>query len=296
MRPPSRCSAVLLTLIALAFSTHLLGSTLTDVEFSRPQGVSLTLDGTVLDGPGPFPTIVFVHGGGFSGGDKKGYPKAIFELLTQSGFNWFSVNYRLSPKFVFPAHTDDVQSAVTFLRTRAREFKIDTRRIVLMGPSAGGHLVSFVGAKPKSASQVAAIVSFYGEHDLVSRTRPQTDCAMGGAIRHTDKPETCLSEGLKLFLGIQEANSTTQKLLRDASPITYVRKNLPPYLLIHGTNDLHVPYEQSLLMREAMNKVGARCELITVEGGGHGGWDNDPVLKSYQAKLLEWLRKTLKLA
>jgi alpha-L-fucosidase 2 len=167
--------------------------------------------------------------------------------------------------------------------------------MVLMGASAGGHLVSFVGAKHKAANNVAAVISFYGEHDLISRTRPQTDCAMGGALRHTDQPQTCLSDGLKLFLGVQDVDSSNLSLLRQASPITYVDKNMPPYLLVHGTKDLHVPYEQSLLMQQAMNKVGARCDLITIEGGGHGGWDNDPIMKGYQAKLLAWLREVLKL-
>jgi acetyl esterase len=281
-------------LVVFTAPLRLLGRALTDVEFARPDGVRLTLDGEILDGQGPFPTIVFVHGGGFSGGDKKSYPKAVFELLTQAGFNWFSVNYRLSPRYVFPAHTDDVESAVAFLKAHAREFKIDDRRMVLMGASAGGHLVSFVGAKHKPPNRVAAVVSFYGEHDLVSRTRPQTDCAMGGAVRHSDEPQTCLSDGLKLFLGIQEVNTSTRKLLSEASAITYVKKDMPPYLLIHGTEDLHVPYEQSLLMREAVNEVGAQCDLITVQGGGHGGWDSDPTLKGYQTELLEWLREILK--
>jgi acetyl esterase/lipase len=225
-----------------------------DIEYGRADGVSLRLDAYILNGQGPFPSVVFIHGGGFTGGDKRSLPTPLLDLLTQAGFNWFSVNYRLSPRYTFPSPTDDVERALEFLKSHAERYKIDSRRIVLLGQSAGGHLVSFVGAKHKAQNGVAAVVSFYGEHDLVSRTRPQTECAISGQIRHTDKPETCLSDGLKAFLGITEVNSTSAKILRDASPITYVDKNMPPYLLIHGTKDLHVPYEQSLLMRDAHAK------------------------------------------
>jgi alpha-L-fucosidase 2 len=267
--------------------------TKTDIEYGRAEGVSLQLDAYLQEGSGPFPSIVFVHGGGFTGGDKKSNPKPLFDLLTKAGFNWFSVNYRLSPQYTFPAHTDDVEKAVEFLKSHSQEYKIDPGRVVLMGPSAGGHLVSFVGAKHKPQNRVTAVVSFYGEHDLVSRTRAQTDCAIGGKVRHTDTPQTCLSDGLKAFLGIENVDSTSAKIIRDASPITYVKKDMPPYLLIHGTKDFDVPYEQSILMRDAMRKVGARCDLITVEGGGHGGWDQDPALRGYQKQLMDWLKQIL---
>jgi alpha-L-fucosidase 2 len=276
--------------LLLVIGSSLFGETKTDIEYGRADGVPLRLDAYLLDGKGSFPSILFVHGGGFAGGDKKPNPKTLFGLVTQAGFNWFSINYRLSPKYTFPAHTDDVESAVEFLKAHADQYKIDPRRIVLMGQSAGGHLVSFVGAKHKTGNRVAAVISFYGEHDLVSRTRPQTDCAMGGYVRHTDVPQACLSDGLKAFLGITEANSATARLIRDASPITYVKKDMPPYLLVHGTKDLHVPYEQSVLMCEAMKKVGAQCEMITVEGGGHGGWDDEPELQAYQKSLMAWLK------
>ena len=285
-------AGMLVTLFwTLFFSQPLLGTVKNDIEFSNWGGMPLMLDALLQDGPGVFPSIVFVHGGGFTGGDKKGYPKVISEMLTQAGFNWFSVNYRLSPGFTFPAHTDDVELAVAFLKSHAQEFKVDSQRIILMGSSAGGHLVSFVGSKHGPANGVAAVVSFYGEHDLVNRTRPQTDCAIGGKIRHTVEPQACLSDGLKAYLGISEVSPATAKILREASPITYVQKNMPPYLLIHGTQDFHVPYEQSVWMCNAMQRAGAQCEIITVEGGGHGGWDDDPALRNYQSKLLGWLEK-----
>jgi alpha-L-fucosidase 2 len=237
--------------------------------------------------------VIYVHGGGFTGGDKKSVPKPLLDLLPPAGFNLFSINYRLAPKYTFPAETDDVEQAVHYVKVHAAEYRVDPGRIALIGASAGGHLVSFVGANHQPENRVAAVVSFYGEHDLVSRTRPQTDCAMGGHIRHTDEPQPCLSDGLKALLGINDLNPTTAKIIQGASPITYVSRDMPPYLLIHGTKDFHVPYEQSIFMCGAMKKAGARCEIITVEGGGHGGWDNDLVMQRYQQSMMEWLKMNL---
>ncbi|MFN8007225.1 MAG: alpha/beta hydrolase [Terriglobia bacterium] len=280
-------------LLMLALGAIGRAETKTDIEYAQGDGISLKLDAFLQEGPGPFPSILFVHGGGFTGGDKSSNPKPLFDLLSQAGYNWISINYRLSPKYVFPILTDDIERAIEFLKANAKEFKIDPNRMVLMGPSAGGHLVSLVGAKHKPGNRVAAVVSLYGEHDLITRTQPQKDCAIGGKVRHTDTPQTCLSGGLKAYMGIEEVNASSAQVIKDASPITYVQKDMPPYLLIHGTKDYDVPYEQSVLMQNAMRKAGARCDLITIQGGGHGGWDQDPAMRTYQKDLLEWLRQNL---
>src|SRR5215471_10625769 len=80
-----------------------------DIEYGKVDYVPLLMDAYVLDGQGPFPTIVYVHGGGFVSGDKKNLPKPLFDLLQSAGFNWISVNYRLAPRYPFPAETDDVE-------------------------------------------------------------------------------------------------------------------------------------------------------------------------------------------
>lgn len=264
-----------------------------DVEYGRIDGVPLLLDAYLLDGPGPYPTLIYVHGGGFTAGDKRDVPKPLFDEFAKAGFNWISVNYRLAPTFTFPAETNDVELAVEYVKSHASEYKLDSRKLVLMGGSAGGHLVSFVGAKHRPGNQVAAVVSMYGEHDLVTRTKPTTDCAVDGRILHTDQPEPCVSSGLKAFLGISGLTPETSKIIREASPITYVQKDIPPYLLVHGSKDLYVPYEQSVLMCRAMKAAGAHCEILTVEGGGHGGWDTDPIMQDYRLQLMRWIREVL---
>jgi acetyl esterase len=250
-----------------------------DVEFAKVGDVSLTLDAWVPDGEGPFAAVVIVHGGGFVRGDKQTYVKPLFEPLTKAGFAWFTINYRLAPKYKFPAAAEDVERAVIYVRSHARQYKVDPNRIALMGESAGGHLVSYVGAHGKPEARVAAVVSFYGPHDFESRARSS------GSV----------SDGLKGFLGIAELNEDAYAVLRKASPITYVHKGMPPYLLIHGTKDAMVPYEQSVKMCEKMRASSASCELFTVEGAGHGigGWEKNPALQAYKRKMVEWLTSLL---
>ena len=149
---------------------HLAGAAedLKDVQFAEVDGIRLTLDVHVPDGVGPFPTAVLVHGGGWVAGDKQQYITYIFQPLSDAGIAWFSINYRLAPKYKFPADADDVEAAIRFVKSNAAKYKVDPRRIALIGESAGGHLVSYVGARNRPDSRVAAVVSMYGVHDFIS--------------------------------------------------------------------------------------------------------------------------------
>lgn len=137
-----------------------------DIEFAKPGGVSLTLDAFVPDGERPFPTCILVHGGGFTGGDKTSFIKPLFEPLSKAGFAWFTINYRLAPAHRFPACIEDAESAIRWVKAHAREYKVDPTRIAIIGESAGGHIVSLVGARAKGGTGVAAVVPFYAPHDL----------------------------------------------------------------------------------------------------------------------------------
>ncbi len=249
----------------------------TDIVFATAGGTNLTLDAFIPAGDGPFPTCILVHGGAWMNGTKTSYITPLFTPLSQAGFTWFTINYRLAPQHRFPACIEDVESAIRWVKAHASEYKADPQRIALIGESAGGQLVSLAGARASVDTRVAAVVPFYAPHDMALRV----------------KQSPVLPAWVAPLFGLTELNDAAWQTLRDASPINHVRPGMPPYLLIHGTKDDKVPFEQSLSFQKKMQAAGNTCDLIAIEGGTHGmgGWEKlDP---GYKEKLVAWLREKL---
>ena len=233
-----------------------------------------------LPGPGadrPLPLIVWVHGGAWLGGSKESCPAVGF---VRRGYAVASVNYRLSHHAIFPAQIQDCQAAVRWLRTHAGEYGIDPNRFGVWGPSAGGHLAALLGvcsvpvrayddgATPDGvtanevSSRVQAVCDFFGPTDFARMNDFWTTMDHDAA----NSPESLLIGG-----PIQEHPA----LVRRANPITYVTKDAPPFLIVHGDADPLVPHNQSELLYEALKAAGVEVTLYTVRGGGHGGF-RDP--------------------
>ena len=248
-----------------------------DVEFAKVGDVSLTLDAYVPEGAGPFATCILVHGGGFTKGDKQSFIKPLFEPLAKAGFAWFTINYRLAPQHQWPACADDVATAIKWVKAHAADYKVDVKLIALIGESAGGHLVSWAGVMGEGDTRVAAVVPFYAPHDLVVQVKRRN--ALGG---------------LGGLIGSEEMSDATMQKLAEISPMNHIKPGLPPFLQIHGDADTTVPITQSVTFEAKMKAAGNSCETITIPGGIHGmgGWEK--LGSDYQAKLIEWLRKTLK--
>jgi acetyl esterase/lipase len=272
-----KIATTLFGVLLLSLAAH--ARLLKDVVYGHAAGADLTLDASIPDGRGPFPAAVLVHGGGWVAGDKQQYINYIFEPLSKAGFAWFSINYRLAPRYQFPAPADDIEQAIRFVKAHADEYGIDPKRIALIGESAGGHLVSYVGARNQPGSRVAAVVSLYGIHDFIS-----------AAMEWKPFPHEVLD-----LLGVKQINAETAPLLIKASPVVYVSKDMPPFLLIHGSKDEDVPYDQSLEMCSRMKQLGARCHLITIPGAPHGmdHWEPHPEWLWYKKTMVDWLHKTL---
>lgn len=249
-----------------------------NIEYSQPDGVPLLLDAAIPDGKGPFPTAIIVHGGYWVEGSKTTYVGPLEPLLTGAGFAWFSIDYRLPPKYRFPSAIEDVQAAVRWVRAHAEQYHVDPNRIVLMGESAGGYLVAMVGVENQTG--LAAVVDFYGPSDLTI------------IARYFSSPP----KGVPEFFGVNDFSEPSMKILHDDSPVNRVQRQMPPFLFIQGTADHTVPFESSPLMCDAMKKAGAQCEVLKVEGADHGmeSWEGKPGEEEWKPAMVGWLNSTLR--
>lgn len=252
-----------------------------DIVYSSVAGEALKLDAHIPSGPGPFAAVILVHGGGWTAGNKQAsFIQPLFPVLDVSGLAWFSIDYRLSPRYQHPAAAEDVEQAIRYVKEHAREFRIDPNRIALMGESAGGHLVALVGLHHGLDTGVAAVVPFYGGLDLEALIVEK------GSV----------GKGFANFLGVTDLSEKSRKIMREASGSNYVRPDAPPFLLIHGTKDEAVPYGQSVNFAAQLKAAGVPCDLFTVSEGIHGviNWEKHPGQHAYKPVLVQWLRRTLK--
>ena len=265
----------------------------TAVEFASPGGYSLLLDYHVPDGPGPFPAAILVHGGGFDEGTRSTNVRPLFEPLANAGFAWFSIDYRLAPKFRLPQAAEDIDAAIRWVKAHAAEYHLDASKIALIGESAGGYLVAYAATHETPATKLPAVVDFYGPADYVKLAQSRRD--------HPERYNTAAitrhaSNGGGIhFLGAADLDEAGLATLRKNSPVTSVHKGMPPFLCIHGTKDDQVDFDQSSELCDAMHKVGSACEVITIQNGGHGmsSW-KEPDQQHWKAEMVAWLKKTLK--
>jgi acetyl esterase len=252
-----------------------------DIEYSRAEGKSLRLDASIPDGNGPFPAAIIVHGGGWVRGDKKIDVAPLFQPLSDAGIAWFSINYRLAADPLhFGIAINDVEAAIRFVKDSAREYRIDPDRIALIGESAGGQLAGMAALNNAPGTSVKAVVALYAPTDLVSLIK--TSELIPSSIRETLQGTPF--EGLLLAR------------LAQLSPISKVKPGMPPFLMIHGTADVLVPFEQSRTMCIRMQSVGASCDLFRVPGAGHGirRWERTPeISEPYKREMIRWLLEQL---
>jgi acetyl esterase/lipase len=249
-----------------------------DIEYGRASGESLRLNAHVPDGSGPFPMIIMVHGGGWTIGDKNKDITVVLEPLTKSGeFTWFSINYRMAPTNHWPACYEDVQTAVRWAKAHATEYKGDPQRIGLMGYSAGGQLACLAAVQAKDDTRVQAVVGFSPATDMVADTERR-----GG-----------LSKSLQTLLGREAVDDATKVLLKEMSPINYVKPGLPPFLFVQGDADQTVPYDQTLNFMSKLKENDVSAEIVTIKGAPHRITDWNKFDPSYKEKLIAWLEQKL---
>jgi acetyl esterase/lipase len=233
------------------------------------------------------PVIVYIHGGGWSGGSKAGAPPLLAELALR-GYYCATIEYRLSQEARFPAQIQDCKTAIRFLRSKAKELGIDPNRIGVWGHSAGGHLAAMLGTTgdiktfdtgsdwPQFSSRVQAVLDCFGPTDFAR----MADFPSRIDHNSAQSPESRL-------LGGPVAEKKAE--VRAANPITYVSKDDSPFLIMHGDSDMLVPLNQSQLLFDALKKAGVDCSLHVIKGGGHGFGG-----KEIDRLTIEFFERTLK--
>jgi acetyl esterase/lipase len=237
-----------------------------NVVYSTGSGYDCKLDAYVRgDVSTPLPVVVVIHGGGWVVGSKEG---RTFEGLPYMamGFHVVNVEYRMASVALAPAAVQDCRRALAWVFLNAGRYHFDTSKVVVTGGSAGGHLALTTGLlrwadgfdmptdwnQDPPKTHVAAIVNWFGITDVAD--------LLDGANRQ----QYAVS-----WVGV---SPEAKKIAASVSPLTYVRPGAPPVISIHGNNDALVPYQHAVRLHKALDAAGVANKLITIPGGGHGGF------------------------
>jgi acetyl esterase/lipase len=246
-----------------------------NITYQVAGGLPSKLDVYVPRGrPKPHPTVIYIHGGGWVKGSKEQYTMELLPFL-QRGMAAVNVAYRLAGSASAPAAVADCRCALRWVGDHAEQYGLDLSRVVVAGHSAGGHLSLMTGMLDPAAGldnecpgklpipRVAAIVDFYGVTDVAD----------------------LLKEPNRRPFAVQWIGTTSrpEELAKRLSPLTYVRKGLPPVFAVHGDADETVPYDHSVRLTRALTKVGVPNQLFTVKGGGHGGFEPKDWIEAQRA-------------
>ena len=232
-----------------------------NVTYVRASNEDLQLDVYVPRTPGPHPTLLHIHGGGWVGGSRESVVLRALPYL-EMGMAVVNVSYRLGQVAPAPAAVEDCLCALKWVARNAKEYGFDPSRIVTTGYSAGGHLALTTGMIPAAAGldrqcpgelpRVAAIVNWYGITDVADLL---------------DGPN--MKSYAVQWLGAQP---NREAVAARVSPLTYVRKDVPPMLIIHGDADPTVPYTHGVRLHQALQKAGGAAEMVTIPKGLHGNF------------------------
>ncbi|MEU7823672.1 alpha/beta hydrolase [Catellatospora sp. NPDC049133] len=215
----------------------------------------LHLDLHLPPGDGPFPVLLWVHGGGWLEGSRVGLPATVaphrfHQRFLDRGWAVADIDYRLAQEAQYPAQLLDVQSAVRWLRLYADQLKLDPARFAALGESAGGHLAAMAGLTGTGDTAIQAVVNWYGAVDLFD---------------FDDLDDPAAPPAL-LFGG---PVSGRREFVAFGNPISRVHAGAPPFLTVHGTADRIVGPGQGQAFTEALRAVGVRADLVLVPGADH---------------------------
>lgn len=289
------CTTVTLTLICtllLACLGAAAPQTLRDIVYARVNGQELHMNLTLPDGATSKlrPAVLWIHGGGWSGGDYRIDPSADYGL-TEMGYVTGSIQYRLSTVAKYPAQIHDCKAAIRFLRANAAKYGIDPDRIGVWGGSAGGHLVALLG----TTGGTKQLEGDTGNLEYSSRV--QAVCDLFGPTDFSKSGIEAYPPVVVTLLDVLLGGPAKEKkgLARLASPVEFVTKDDPPFLILHGEIDDLVPMSQSETLCRALERAGADVRLVKVKNAGHGFGPSgiEPSLDELKKMVQDFFREKL---
>jgi acetyl esterase/lipase len=250
------------------------------IQYGRGDLPTLVLD---LLGPyplpdEPLPTVIRMTGPGWLEENRAPMTALGLRFLAAAGFLAVAVSARLSWQAPFPAQIHDVKAAIRWLRAHAGEYPIDPDRIGILGDSAGGHLAALAAltgdnadlegdsGTPHHSSRVQAAVAISANSDFLSLDLDTRRPPPPNPVRFC-RDIHCAEDAITQLFG--GALAERQDLMRLASPIYHVQSTAPPFLIIHGTSDDTVPFEQGERLHAALRRAGVRATFIPIQGGYH---------------------------
>jgi len=255
--------------------------------YGEADGQKLTMDYYAPPGPGVHPIAIIIHGGGYQRGDSKSGSEAYCaDFLAPAGYAVFSINYRLAPKYPYPYMVYDVERAIRYLRHNAANWNGDPGKIALVGGSAGGFLSNMAGLLGAPGDPKAA--------DPVDRENANVQ-AVVTLFAQSSFATVPLNADVHALLDPLIRQKGELAALQEASPITYVTKNAPPFLLIQGDRDEYIPFSEDTNLQTALRNVGVKCEIVRIPNGTHGtgSWHTIPGVPDWERQMTEWLNSTL---
>jgi alpha-L-fucosidase 2 len=287
------------TLAFSAFAADPRKPTEEGLVYGEADGQKLTMDyyapkseSHLKQGPGAHPIAIVIHGGGYRRGDSKSGSEAYCaDFLAPSGYAVFSINYRLAPQYPYPYMVYDVQRSIRYLRHNARTWDADPDKIALVGGSAGGFLSNMAGllgspANPQSSDPQSS--------DPVMRESAKVQ-AVVTLFAQSSFATVPLNDDVHALLDPLIREKGEAAALREASPITYVTKNAPPFLQILGDKDEYIPFSEATNLQDALRKAGVKSQIIRIPNGTHGtgSWHTIPGVPDWERQMVEWLNATL---
>lgn len=254
-----------------------------------PMGVRETLgidwsEGLTLDLTRPdderrdLPVVVYVHGGGWTGGGPQRQARDLYHTLARDGWVTLAIRYPLAPHVSVPEQVAVVRSAVVWARTGGRDHGFGATTVVLAGGSAGAHLATMAAFTPEHDDErVAAVVGMYGIYDMANRNRKRAHWDM---IRRD-----------VMHAGVSEAPERYDAV----SPLVRIPGDTPPMLIVHGTRDTLVPVGEAEQFVDALRAAGRPVEFVPVPGAQHA-FDavTAPVPRVTAAVIRTWLRRNVR--